>query len=216
MSDATKRARKVPRADRAERFRSQATRDLLVRESLALFLKRGYRQTSVQDMVDAAGLTKGAFYHHFGSKDDLLLLAHEMYLDSQMAVLQEVITQALPPSRALELAIEGMVHGVMEHRAEVSLFLEERRSFGGPLFEEVRARRRDFEGAFGDIIRDGVKRGEFKLDDAEVGIAALSIIGMISWTYQWLRNEGPNSAKRTAKVMSKIVVAGLTGDDLVR
>ncbi len=41
-----------------------------------LFAERGYDRTSVQEIVEAAGVTKGALYHYFGSKDDLL---HEVY-----------------------------------------------------------------------------------------------------------------------------------------
>ena len=34
----------------------------------ALFFERGYEETSVQDILDAMGLSKGGFYHHFESK----------------------------------------------------------------------------------------------------------------------------------------------------
>ena len=37
-----------------------------------LFAERGYDRTSVQEIVEAAGVTKGALYHYFGSKEDLL------------------------------------------------------------------------------------------------------------------------------------------------
>ena len=44
----------------------------LMRVSVELFARNGYAQTSVQQIVDAAGVTKGALYHYFDSKDDLL------------------------------------------------------------------------------------------------------------------------------------------------
>ena len=37
-----------------------------------LFLSRGYEQTSVQDILDEMGLSKGGFYHHFDTKMALL------------------------------------------------------------------------------------------------------------------------------------------------
>lgn len=48
----------------------------LLAAATRLFAERGYDRTSVQEIVEAAGVTKGALYHYFGSKDDLL---HEVY-----------------------------------------------------------------------------------------------------------------------------------------
>ena len=37
-----------------------------------LFLTRGYERTTINDVIAATGLSKGAFYHHFRAKEDLL------------------------------------------------------------------------------------------------------------------------------------------------
>ena len=39
--------------------------------SMALFLEKGYEHTTIQDIVDALGMSKGAVYHHFKSKEDI-------------------------------------------------------------------------------------------------------------------------------------------------
>jgi AcrR family transcriptional regulator len=38
----------------------------------ALFLRKGYEKTTINDVIEATGLSKGAFYHHFRAKEDLL------------------------------------------------------------------------------------------------------------------------------------------------
>ena len=38
-----------------------------------LFTTKGYEKTSIQDIVDALGMSKGAIYHHFKSKEEILL-----------------------------------------------------------------------------------------------------------------------------------------------
>jgi AcrR family transcriptional regulator len=46
--------------------------------SLNLFIKKGYEHTSIQDIIDGlGGLTKGAIYHHFKSKEDIMLAVIE-------------------------------------------------------------------------------------------------------------------------------------------
>jgi len=55
-------------------------RDLLVRRATTLFATRGYAAVSVQEIVEAAGVTKPTLYHHFGNKLGLLEAAiHEQF-----------------------------------------------------------------------------------------------------------------------------------------
>lgn len=66
--------------------RTEATRRELVTAARDLFLRDGYAQTSPNDIAVACGMTKGALYHHFSSKTDLLdavvrLVQHELRTD---------------------------------------------------------------------------------------------------------------------------------------
>ena len=54
-----------------------ATRAVLVREARTLFGEQGYTETSVDDVVAAAGMTKGAVYHHFDGKEGLFRAVFE-------------------------------------------------------------------------------------------------------------------------------------------
>ncbi len=47
-------------------------KDKLVQESIKLFVKKSYKGTSIQNITDRAGVSKGAFYWHFKSKEELL------------------------------------------------------------------------------------------------------------------------------------------------
>jgi TetR/AcrR family transcriptional regulator len=50
----------------------EETRDRILEAALDLFARRGYEGTGIQEIVDAAGLTKPSLYYHFGSKQGLL------------------------------------------------------------------------------------------------------------------------------------------------
>ena len=52
--------------------RSAETIGKLVAAARSLFGERGFEAVTVDDIVVEAGMSKGAFYHHFGSKDDIL------------------------------------------------------------------------------------------------------------------------------------------------
>jgi TetR/AcrR family transcriptional repressor of nem operon len=54
---------------------SQSARDRLLDAALAIVRQKGYHATSVDELCAAANLTKGAFFHHFKSKEDLAVAA---------------------------------------------------------------------------------------------------------------------------------------------
>src|SRR5437763_15619625 len=67
----------IRRSQRTQRERSDATTNELIAAARELFAAGGYRGTSLDDVVEAVGLTKGAIYHHFASKDELFAAVFE-------------------------------------------------------------------------------------------------------------------------------------------
>lgn len=76
--------------------RGDATREKLLTETTHLVRKRGFSRTSVSTLLQAAGVKKGALYHHFPGKDDLGLavLAHDR--DGFLAMLDANLDPATP------------------------------------------------------------------------------------------------------------------------
>ena len=58
------------------------TRTTILRVALQLFLKKGYKDVSYQDLIKKTNLSKGAIYHHFASKDELLVSVFEFLLET--------------------------------------------------------------------------------------------------------------------------------------
>ena len=65
-------------------------KERLLHVATRLFARHGFESTSVQDIVDAAGVTKGAMYHYYGSKDDLLYEVYHQVLTMQTSHLDEI------------------------------------------------------------------------------------------------------------------------------
>lgn len=200
----------APSRKRARPRDAEDTRRVLIESGLALFLEHGYQKTSVQAVVARARVTKGAFYHHFDSKDDLLLFAHTAYLVSQLEILDGVMAKVdVPFAERVREIVHRMVDGVIEHRAELSVFLEERRSLSGPGFESVRILRNEFETKFVSFIREAVEREEIRAEVAEARLIALGILGMISWTYQWIKADDAGEVERIKEVFTSMILGGV-------
>ena len=89
---------------------AEATRELLVSIARERFTEQGYAATSIEDIVQRAGVAKGALYHHFSGKDALFRAVYE-------AVLAEVVSAVT----AAALAVQEPWAGV---RAGLSAFLD--------------------------------------------------------------------------------------------
>lgn len=64
----------------------EKTKRLIIEKATELFLEKGYENTTLQDIIDhLGGLTKGAVYHHFSSKNDILLaVMTDIYADNHL------------------------------------------------------------------------------------------------------------------------------------
>jgi AcrR family transcriptional regulator len=69
---------------RTQAERSEATRGALIAAARPLFAERGYAAVGTEEIVRAAGVTRGALYHHFGGKRDLFEAVYEQ-IEAELA-----------------------------------------------------------------------------------------------------------------------------------
>ena len=62
----------------------QLLRGQIVAAALELFREKGYHSTTLMDIITAAKCSKGGFYHHFASKEDLLCCIHESFITYEL------------------------------------------------------------------------------------------------------------------------------------
>lgn len=72
----------------------QLTRERILELAHELILKQGYAATSLEQILERAGVTKGAFFHHFKSKDELARALVDRYLADEQQVFEETLRRA--------------------------------------------------------------------------------------------------------------------------
>jgi len=108
----------------AKRRRREQTRGRLVESALSVFARHGYERATVDEIVRDAGYSKGAFYMHFESKEDLFWSMLEQRIEAQ----QEALRQAIDASQTVAANERRILEAIFAlNRQDVSwpaLFLE--------------------------------------------------------------------------------------------
>jgi TetR/AcrR family transcriptional regulator, cholesterol catabolism regulator len=198
----------TPNADGRKSGRRGTARDRIIASAIDLFYRDGYEATAVQDVVDRAGVTKGSFYHHFSSKDELLLLIHDRFTDAQLAEVEQIRASGREPEVQLRELLVFLAVSTADYQREEAIFFEQRRFLSEERFAEVRAKRDTFESHMLALIREGMEQGRF-VTPRSPRIVAFGILGLAAWGYQWYRPNGDLSPHEIGDLNADLVLSGL-------
>ncbi|MFT4233174.1 MAG: TetR/AcrR family transcriptional regulator [Leucobacter sp.] len=186
-----------------------ATREALLSSAVGLFEEFGYDVTSVQQIVDRAERTKGAFYHYFDSKEDLLHDIHDGFIDYQLELARDVLSRDLPTDEKLrQFIVEVLMEPMGRYKSEITIYLHEQRFLAEDSFQQVRAKRDEFADYVIGLIERGVGEGVFK-DRGPVRVVAFGIIGMVAWTHTWLSSSGTLTPSQIGEIFADMVLDGI-------
>lgn len=111
-------------------LKRMATMHRMQVKGLELFYQQGYYNTSVDDILKSLSLSKGAFYHHFQSKEDFFIsIIQNLIVQKVYAMLIEPVGKYEDPFRAIEAsfdnALETAEHNIADHGFILSNFITE-------------------------------------------------------------------------------------------
>jgi AcrR family transcriptional regulator len=138
-ANSAKRAQKGEAPRRTQAERSEATRAALVAAARPLFAERGYAGVGAEEIVHAAGVTRGALYHHFGGKPGLL---EAVYRQIEKELTDEVVARALGGSDPLEtmrVAIGMFLDACLEPEVQRIVLLDAPAVLGWERWREIAA-----------------------------------------------------------------------------
>ncbi len=126
---------------RTQAERSEATREALIGAARSLFAERGYAGVGTEEIVRAAGVTRGALYHHFGGKRDLFEVVYER-VEAELA--QRIASGALDagaaaPLEAMRAGAEMFLQACTEPEAQRIALLDGPSVLGWDRWREIAA-----------------------------------------------------------------------------
>ncbi|TYB48214.1 TetR/AcrR family transcriptional regulator [Actinomadura chibensis] len=206
------------RTEKLTSKRQASAREILDAAATA-FSERGYAATSIDDVADVLGCTKGRIYHYFRTKGDLFIGIHQQALEWALeAVGPTAERDDLGPEEKLrEMVHHHAMHlmnranymGPAQYQIEMNLAGEGRNK------EEQMARimkmRRQFEAYFTAVVKEGIEAGVFR--DTDVNTLVKAVLGTVNWMHAWFRPGGPRDSaaerERTAARLAEYAVRGV-------
>ena len=191
-------------------------RDQIQRAAVELFYARGYNATSTRDIAHACGITSGAVYNHFESKDELLLsIIEQSYEVLERELLKAVLEAGESPVAQLRSLVSALANYCVRFRRPALVATQEYKFLAPPEYRTVRAARIRLRKLFEEVLQRGHQQGLFKLPtvagEPSPRLAAVAIGDMCIRIAEWFREGGKLSAEeactRYADMAASIVLA---------
>ncbi|MDA8369489.1 MAG: TetR/AcrR family transcriptional regulator [Nocardiopsaceae bacterium] len=173
-----------------------------------LFAEKGFDRTSVQEIVDTANVTKGAMYHYFDSKDDLLAEIYARVLRLQMTRLEEIAGESGPVAERVGKAAADVVVTTIANLDDATISFRSLHQLSADKQREVRAKRRRYHELFRSMIVQGQEEGAFA-DHVPADIVVDFYFGSVHHLSTWYRLEGELSPEEIGGYYARLLLDSL-------
>jgi AcrR family transcriptional regulator len=175
-----------------------------------VFHRKGYDNTSMSDVAEAAGLTKAGLYHHVSSKESLLYTVLDSGLDLTESYVMKPLETIVDPIERLKTMIELHLRLVLEERnLEVTGLLHECKTLAPADRTRINRRKKEYVKMSTKVIAEAVRK--YNITDVNPKLAAFALLGMLNWTYQWYKPSGSHSREEIVTQFQNIFLNGILG-----
>lgn len=197
--------------------RSSDTEAKIVQSALELFVRKGYHGTSIVDITNKVGLTKGALYAHFSGKGELLLrLIQEFksgFVDGMAKSVSECPGDALDKLNRV-ISFNAKFATQNQHLCVFLTFLTTELNADvdfQPALQEVY---REYAAIISEPIRQGIRQGLFK-KELDPHVTALTFMALHDGVlHQWVLNRNHLDGAQYVRTFREIFLYGLVREGI--
>ncbi len=153
--------------------KGERRKQALLKIAYGLFISRGYENTSVDDIIEAAGIAKGTYYYHFESKEQTLEEVIGMMIDQEAEAARQVLRSDAPVPLKIAGIIASLRPGQEELPIEGALMKPEN------ALMHAKIKRRLLETVLpllSEAVEEGIAQGIFACDNIPERVRMLLVI----------------------------------------
>ncbi|MGD0963735.1 MAG: TetR family transcriptional regulator [Candidatus Acidiferrales bacterium] len=197
--------RSEPRLGRRERHRAE-TRERLFRAALRLFAERGYQETTVEAITEAADVGKGTFFNYFPTKEHVLAT----FGDERIAAIERAVEEARKQAGPILPVLKNLTIGLAGQSSESAALLRAIYAAHAsclPVRSQLQKRLRRARSLMAEMLDLAQKRGEIRRNLPAADLARLIQLIFHGVTLSWALNPDLGLRETTEGVWELIVPA---------
>ena len=184
-------------------------RDELLAIAGGLFAERGFKNTTVRDIADAAGILSGSLYHHFDSKESMVDELLDTFQTELWKKYDAIEASDLTPKAKIEAVVRASFEAIGEHRNEVAIFQTDALYLATfERFGYLIERNRKFRTLWTGLLEAGVASGELRAD-LDVALVYRFLRDTVWVAVRWYRPGGTLTPADVADQYLAILLEGI-------
>jgi AcrR family transcriptional regulator len=183
--------------------------DAIISAAAMVFHRQGYHGATMADIAAEVDLTAGSLYHHFPSKQDLLMAVLDRGLGLITDAVRVVVESDAAPAEKLRRIAQAHIRAEIENaNIAAAVIFEGRALLAVPGVRDRVVERRDtLEALYRRVVESGIAAGDFRAVD--VGIFVKTLFGALNWVSLWYREGGRLTGDEVAAEIADTFLAAL-------
>lgn len=184
-------------------------RRALVREAAQAFGRRGFHNTSLEEVAQALGVSKPALYRYVRTKHEILYEAKSIAFDAGARAREMAAAASADPLQRLRLYIINYIDLVTSELGSYAVMAEPVTSLPPEYAEPIRARMRESDRALREMVQAVMDAGAMPRSDPKLAVAFF--MGAINHIARWYAPDGPLTGREIGEVFAGFILNGLCG-----
>jgi AcrR family transcriptional regulator len=185
-------------------------RDELLQIAAELFATKGFKNTTVRDIADAAGILSGSLYHHFDSKESMVDEILSTFQDELFGKYAAILAGDDDPRTKLEAVVRVSFEAIDQHNNEVAIYQNDANYLGTfDRFAYLADRNQQLRDVWMTLLKEGISSGALR-QDLDVELVYRFIRDTVWVAVRWYRPGAKLSHHDIADQYLTILLDGIT------
>ncbi|CAG0973263.1 Fatty acid metabolism regulator protein [Anaerolineales bacterium] len=132
---------------------------------VAIFLKKGFQETSMREIAEAAGLGKSTLYDYFKTKDDILLYFFEDQIRDLTEIAQKIALRNIPANERLHQIMEAHLNLLQANKSLFLKLMMEAQRLKLDSQKKIQMNRHAYQDLLRGLIEEGIREGVYRKVD---------------------------------------------------
>ncbi len=209
----TERSKTSRASSRTDPTRAKRRQREIIDAAAEIFHRKGYSETSMQEIAEAVGILKGSLYYYIDSKEDLLFQMLLEVHEHAKGIVEETAALEVSAVERLRAYVQRHVEYNVQNLSKIAVYYHD---FGLLTAKRKRAimdQRRYYELFVIGLIEDAKADGSVD-GSVDASLVANAIFGVVNWIYTWYRPSGNASPQYLGKLYAELIVNGISSGDI--